>query len=168
MFLQVCTSFFRVKYAVWNWLFIRPEIYVGVHMRVNGCLFLCVGLVMLWRHVHALPHLPLQLHWDPQWKRAADNVCNTHILPFFFLSFWWRIEGYSNMSTCAMEIGRLRINWFHFKSFEVKSAMSQTPSPKRLLCCPQPSLFTIRLNCDHSFNKAQTKWKKHFLQPGRD
>lgn len=67
------------------------------------------------------------------------------------------IEGYSNMSTCAVEIRQLGINRLHFKSFKVISGMSQRLSPKRPLCCPQPSLFTVCLNCSHSFNKAQTE-----------
>lgn len=71
------------------------------------------------------------------------------------------IEGHSNTSTCAVEIRRLGINRLHFKSFEVISGMSQRPSPSRPVCCPQPSLFTVRLNCSHSFNKARTERKNN-------
>lgn len=61
------------------------------------------------------------------------------------------------MSTCAVEIRQFGNNRLDFKSFKVISGMSQRLSPKRPLCCPQPSLFTVCLNCSHSFNKAQTK-----------
>lgn len=75
------------------------------------------------------------------------------------LSFWALIEGHSNMTTCAVEIRQLGINRLHFKSFKVISGMSQRLSPKRPLCCPQPSLFTVRLNCSLSFNKVQMEGK---------
>lgn len=75
------------------------------------------------------------------------------------LSFWALIEGHSNVTTCAVEIRQLGINRLHFKSFKVISGMSQRLSPKRPLCCPQPSLFTVRLNCSLSFNKAQMEGK---------
>lgn len=60
------------------------------------------------------------------------------------------------MSTCAVEIRQLGISRLHFKSFKVISGMSQRLSPKRPPLCPRPSLFTVRLNCSRSFNKAQT------------